>query len=45
MNDPRTWFTPKSDGLGWTPQTWEGWTLVALVVSMAVVFWVAKKRR
>lgn len=40
----RPWFRPKSNGLGWTPVTWEGWlvTLASMAIFMAInLFFVA----
>jgi uncharacterized membrane protein len=37
MNDPRTWFRPKVVGIGWTPQTWEGWAIIVLVIAVGAV--------
>jgi uncharacterized membrane protein len=31
-NDPRIWFRPKRFGFGWSPNTWEGWLLTAVLV-------------
>lgn len=32
MNPPRLWFGPKRIGWGYSPRTWEGWAITALVV-------------
>ena len=40
----RPWFRTRSNGLGWTPITWEGWLItigLAVVVLGANMAWVA----
>jgi len=34
MNHPRDWFQPKLVSFGWTPRTWEGWAVIALVIAI-----------
>ncbi|MDE0538183.1 MAG: hypothetical protein OXH94_05575 [Rhodospirillales bacterium] len=36
--DPRYWFTAKEYGWGWSPATWEGWTVTGVFV-LSVVAW------
>jgi hypothetical protein len=37
MNHPREWFQPKVVGIGWTPQTWEGWAIIVSVIAIGAV--------
>lgn len=30
---PKQWFRAKRYGYGWTPNTWQGWTCVAVYVA------------
>jgi hypothetical protein len=36
MSDPRDWFRPKIIGFGYSPRTWEGWTITGAVL-LAIV--------
>jgi hypothetical protein len=40
----KVWFKPRSFGYGWTPASWEGWTvtLVWMVVSGVGVLWLLR---
>lgn len=31
MHHPRLWFGPKRIGWGYSPRTWEGWAVIALL--------------
>ena len=31
-NTPKPWFRPKTMGMGWTPQTWQGWLITLVFV-------------
>lgn len=31
------WFRPKRVGWGWSPASWEGWTVTAAVVVLVVL--------
>ncbi|HEV3091731.1 MAG TPA: hypothetical protein VGX91_09890 [Candidatus Cybelea sp.] len=42
MNDRRYWFKRRRLGLGWAPQTWEGWAATAGFVALSGAL--AKKR-
>jgi hypothetical protein len=33
----KPWFRPKQSGLGFTPQTWQGWVITVVVVVALVV--------
>jgi hypothetical protein len=35
----KLWFAPRRDGLGWgwTPVSWEGWVVVAVVIALALL--------
>lgn len=37
MNDPRTWFGPKRIGFGWSPRTWEGWAVIAVLIGAVIL--------
>lgn len=32
----RPWFGPRRYGVGWKPQTWQGWLIVAVVIALVV---------
>jgi hypothetical protein len=36
-SDRRPWFGPKRVGFGLRPQTWQGWTVVVVVVAAVIV--------
>ncbi|MDI5964954.1 hypothetical protein POF50_028605 [Streptomyces sp. SL13] len=36
MTDQRPWFGPKRVGWGLRPQTWQGWTLTAVIIVVVV---------
>lgn len=37
MHDPHIWFRRKRIGFGWSPNTWEGWAVMALVIGAVVL--------
>ncbi len=37
MNGKEPWFGPKRIGIGFRPQTWQGWLITAAVVVVIVV--------
>jgi len=32
------WFKRKTYGWGWTPSTWQGWTIAALYIVLVILF-------
>ncbi len=35
--DQKLWFKAKRFGWGWTPSTWEGWTVIAVYAVSVIV--------
>jgi hypothetical protein len=35
-HEPKPWFRPKAMGIGWTPDSWQGWA-ITLVFCLAII--------
>ncbi len=40
----KLWFKRRRYGLGWTPVTWQGWTVVVVVVAIAALVVISTRK-
>jgi hypothetical protein len=41
--DPKPWFGAKRSGVGFRPQTWQGWIVILVVLAAFILFRVAMR--